>query len=314
MSLEFYDTASVYTCILPDVGIDKSLLKYSGMNSSAVLEAYSDKLVDSVPGFIESLGSSLGALNSIPNAVGLGAFLISMIMEVCIKGSTQTSDESSGLLKRVFGEEKASAVRDTMSEYLKRHHTFLNNEQRLQEEIRRLEAQLSGHLTTLRNSLLYDRQMSSRGFKIWVNGASFHLLMIIHEARLNVQAGKRESDYVDSIKVTIGWYLRDLENLLEKYKTYLTSITSIYIIRCYSPECAIVISPSCDLKNNEATCRIGIRSQSGCSDSEVIEGYIKNVFSRYEPITSLRNHFSNMKNNINSLINQHDPFTLPSLT
>ncbi|GLD71176.1 uncharacterized protein AKAME5_002249700 [Lates japonicus] len=72
-----------------------------------------------------------------------------------------------------------------MSEYLKRHRMFVTNEQRLREELRRLEGQLSGHLTILKNSLLYDGQMSSRGFKIWVNGASFHVQMLIHEARLD---------------------------------------------------------------------------------------------------------------------------------
>ncbi|KAM7401512.1 hypothetical protein PAMP_016821 [Pampus punctatissimus] len=206
-SLELYELALQSTCVLPDVGIDKSLLKYSGVNSNAALQAYSNELVNSVPDFIERLGSSLGSFTSIPNAVGLGALVISMIMEICLMTSEQPSEDSYSMLRRVFGEEKASGVRDTMSEYLKRHRMFINDRQQLQKEMQRLEKQLSGHLTILRNSLLHDGQMSSRGFKIWVNGASFHLQMLIHEARLNVQAGKRASGYLYTIKTTTDIYL-----------------------------------------------------------------------------------------------------------
>ncbi|KAM7401531.1 hypothetical protein PAMP_016839 [Pampus punctatissimus] len=314
LSLQFYETALRSTCVLPDVGIDESLLKYSGVNSNAALEAYSNELVNSVPDFIEKLGSSLGSFTSIPNAVGLGALVISMIMEITMKSSTQPSEDTYSMLRRVFGEEKASGVRDTMSEYLKRHRLFINNEQRLREEIRRLETQLSGHLTILRNSLLHDGQMSSRGFKIWVNGASFHLQMLIHEARLNVKAGKRESGYVESIQAAITLYLQHLDNLLNEYKHYKISKTYVYWFQCYSPDCAMVFSPHCVLSNLESkrTCEISNYNQPGCSGSEISKGFNDNVFSKYEPISSLRSHFLKFKNNIHSLINQHDDFTLPT--
>jgi len=179
--------------ILPDVGIDESLLKFSGPDSNAVLqEEFSNKeMLTRVPDYINSFGSALAALNKVPNAVGIGALVISLTVEIIIKSDTQTTDDDTySLLRRVFGEEKASSVRDTMSEYLKRHRMYMNNDQRLREEIRRLEQQLSKDLTVLRNSILLDGQMSSRGFKIWVNGAAFHLQMLIHEARLEIQAGK----------------------------------------------------------------------------------------------------------------------------
>ncbi|KAM7421810.1 hypothetical protein PAMA_010050 [Pampus argenteus] len=314
-SLELYETAFRSTCVLPDVGIDESLLKYSGVNSNAELQAYSNELVNSVPGFIDRLGSSLGLFTSIPNAVGLGALVISMIMEICLMTSAQQREDSYSMLRRVFGEEKASGVRDTMSEYLKRHRMFVNDRQQLQEEMRRLEVQLSGHLTVLKNSLLHDGQMSSRGFKIWVNGASFHILMLIHEARLNVQAGKRASGYLYTIKTTIDIYLQDLDNLLEKFKTYKTSITSltvtgtcVYYTGCFS---------SCYVKNTETKCearqyRNPDKLHDPCKGSDMTKAYINHVFSKYEPIISLKNHFSDIKNNIYSLINQHDEFTLPS--
>ncbi|KAF7655431.1 hypothetical protein LDENG_00055580 [Lucifuga dentata] len=205
-ALEFYESA-LQTCLLPDVGIDGSLLRFSGTDSNAVLQAYSMDLAAKLPGYTNALGSALGPMTSVPNAVGLGAFILSIIMEFCIAtfslGSTQM--DSSSMIQRVFGQEKASDVRDTMSEYLKRHRMFIDNDQKLMEEVKTLERQLSGHLTRLRNSLLHDGQMSSRGFKIWVNGAAFHIQMLIHAARLSAQTGKQEPDFGTINRVINGF-------------------------------------------------------------------------------------------------------------
>ncbi|CAM4720589.1 unnamed protein product [Leuciscus chuanchicus] len=219
-ALWFYNQALWTPCLLPDVGIDESLLKYSGSDSNAVLQAYSNDMANSVPGYIRGLGSVWGPMASIPNAVGLGALVISLIMELFIKSSGQNRENTYSLLQRVFGEEKASSVRDTMSEYLKRHRTHIKDDQKIREEISGLEKQLSNHLTILTNSLLHDDQMSSRGFKIWVNGAAFHVQMLIHEARLNIQTGKPASVYLNAIEAAINLYLQELDDLLEKYKTY----------------------------------------------------------------------------------------------
>ncbi|XP_062272342.1 uncharacterized protein LOC133978033 [Scomber scombrus] len=302
------------TCVMPDVGIDESLLKFSGVNSNAMLQTYSNELVNSVPGFVTRLGSALGGLTSIPNAVGFGALVISLILEIFIKSSTQTKDDSYTMLKRVFGEEKASGVRDTMSESVTRYRTFINDNQRLLVEIRRLEAMLSIHLTSLKNSLLHDNQMSSRGFKMWVNGASFHVQMRIHEARLNIPAGRGASDYIDSIKITISLYLQDLERLLEKYKTYKISTTQLEADSdCSCPGFGCYCDASnCFIRNTEKNCEI-YSNQNPCNGCGMVKAYMNHVFSKYEPISSLRNHFSNINNNINVLIYQQDVFILPSI-
>ncbi|KAL3059363.1 hypothetical protein OYC64_011315 [Pagothenia borchgrevinki] len=178
--LEVYQKTLGDKCILPDVGIDESLLKYSGTDSNTALQVYSNEMVNLVPGFIDSLGSSLGAFTPVPNAVGLGALVISFIMELIVIGTAAQTESSDSMLRRVFGEEKASGVRDTVSDYLTRHRMFMQNEDQLKGELRRLEQQLSSQLTILKNSLLHDQQMSTRGFKIWVNGAAFHVQMLIH--------------------------------------------------------------------------------------------------------------------------------------
>ncbi|XP_056095000.1 uncharacterized protein LOC130073549 isoform X2 [Rhinichthys klamathensis goyatoka] len=261
-----------YPQVLPDVGIDESLLKYSGPDSNAALQAFSNEMLNSVPGYISGLGSAFGPLTSVPNAVGLGALVISMIIEIAIKSSTQKSDDDTySLLRRVFGEEKASSVRDTMSEYLKRHRMSMNNDQLLREDIKRLEHQLSHHLTILRNSLLQDGQMSSRGFKIWVNGAAFHVQMLIHGARLGVQANETASDYVHQIKAAINMYLQYLVPLLKEHKTY--------------------------------------KIKDG---GQIWTAFMDVVYSNYEPITGLKSYFLNIKYNLNSRIHERGSFTLPS--
>lgn len=299
---EFYRIALSNPCLLPDVNIDESLQRYSGLDSNSVLETYSDGLVSAVPGYIESLGSSLGSLTLIPNAVGLGALVISMIIELCISGASQTGDDSFSMLRRVFGEEKASAVRDTMTEYLRRHQTSINNNQRLREEIQRLERQLSKDLTVLRNSLLHDGQMSTRGFKIWVNGASFHLQMLIHEARLNPQA-----DSVNRIRSTISLYLQDLNHLLERYKTHQDIVTIHETATCFMEACDY----SCYIKNDK--CKVFRNNERDpCDGSQLTEAFMRLLVSHIRSV--MDNHFINIRNNLTYLINQHGSFTLPKRT
>ncbi|XP_049442407.1 uncharacterized protein LOC125894812 isoform X3 [Epinephelus fuscoguttatus] len=312
-SYQVYQATLQRTCFLPDVGIDESLLKYSGINSNAVLQSYSNELVSMVPDYIEKFGSSLGAVTSFPNAVGLGALVISMIMELIMKSRTETTEDSYSMFRRVFGEEKASSVRDTMSEYVRRHRMFMINDQLLQEELMRLERQLSKDLTILRNSLLHDQQMSTRGFKIWVNGASFHVQMLIHRARLNTRTGRQISDNVHTIETAISLYLMDLDRLLEKYKTHMSnSIT----FKHTSGFCATGMGCSrdtCTVTYYEGNCRIEkLNENKPCREPEFKMAYMNQIVSNYEPISGLKSHFSNIKNNLNSLINQRGSFTLPS--
>ncbi|KAK2915595.1 hypothetical protein Q8A73_006189 [Channa argus] len=150
ISLLVYEAALREPCLLPDVGIDESLLKYSGLDSNSELQTFSNELLNSMPGYVDRLASTLAPMTSVPNAVGLGALVISMIMEICIKSTSQPNDDSYSMLLRVFGEEKASAVRDTMSTYLWRHQMTMKDKKKLQAEIQRLEHQLSNKLNILK--------------------------------------------------------------------------------------------------------------------------------------------------------------------
>lgn len=307
-----YENALQYQpCLLPDVGIDESLLKYSGSDSNAVLHAFSEEMVNKVPDYINSLGSVLSPMTS--NAVGLGALVISLIIEIIIKGRTQTSENTYSLFRRVFGEEKASSVRDTMSEYLKRHRIYMNNDRRLQWEISRLEKQLSNHLTILRNSLLQDGQMSSRGFKIWVNGAAFHVQMLIHEARLNIQNDKPASDDLNAIEAAIDVYLQYLDHLLDEYKTYKINSRMFRTIADWSYPYSKLI---CHMENKKIKSCIRDVQYDGlpnpCYNPKTLTAFMDTLYSNYEPIKGLKSYFLNIKNNLKSLIHQRGSFTLTS--
>lgn len=90
--MEIYSTAAQHRCLLSDI---EDLLKNSGTDSRALLQSYIDRL-----------GSAFGALTVIPNGVGLGALVISMILEIVIKSTSQASPNSYSLLRRVFEKRK----------------------------------------------------------------------------------------------------------------------------------------------------------------------------------------------------------------
>lgn len=313
---QIYEDALKYQrCLLPDIGIDESLQKYSGLDSNAVLQAYSEEMLKTAQGQINHLGSVLSPMTS--NAVGLGAFVISLIIEIIIKGGTQKSENTYSMFRRVFGEEKASSVRDTISEYVKRHRIYMNNDQQLVAEISRLEKQLSNHLTILRNSLLHDEQMSSRGFKIWVNGAALHILMLIHETRLNIQTNQLKSENlaINDIKRAIDLYLENLKDLLHIHKTYNYKINS-QMFRTYSdwgyPYSRVV----CWMEHIQIkSCIICVeydRLPEACHHKEVQNTFINIVYSKYEQINGLESYFLKIRKNLRSLIHQSVSFALPS--
>ncbi|CAB1317691.1 unnamed protein product, partial [Coregonus sp. 'balchen'] len=173
---------------LPDVGIGDSLLRYSGLNASVVLLDHSAQLlafVDSqAPAYVASLGATLAGLSSVPNAVGIGALVVSMILEI--------------------------------SAAAKRYRMHVGASERLLNDTRRLEAELSVQLTRLKNSMLHDGHMSSRALKHGVNGATFHSQMLVHQARL-------EQDNGTAAHAALGSYLQELHPLLAEYRRYRSS-------------------------------------------------------------------------------------------
>ncbi|KAI9529371.1 hypothetical protein NQZ68_011076 [Dissostichus eleginoides] len=126
-----------------------SLLSYSGLNSYDVLDSYRDQVFD-VPGAVEKLGAALAGFKAVPNAVGLGALIISMILESVGKSLGKQTMGTAEMLQRVFAEEKGNEVRDLMDEYLKRLRINLGKPQLQLAETRQIEIDLSAQLTRLK--------------------------------------------------------------------------------------------------------------------------------------------------------------------
>ncbi|KAF7709790.1 hypothetical protein C0J45_3064 [Silurus meridionalis] len=91
---------------------------------------------------------------NVPNAVGLCALVISILLDIAIGSLVKSGnvDNKLGMMRRVFAEEKASGVRDSMEEYIKRLGMYLHQPTKALEETERLERQLSEQLTRLKNS------------------------------------------------------------------------------------------------------------------------------------------------------------------
>ncbi|XP_048866784.1 uncharacterized protein LOC125740089 isoform X2 [Brienomyrus brachyistius] len=318
--------------VIPDITIDGSLLMYSGLNSTSVLEQHSSQmvsdLVSKVPNYMTNLGSSLSAFELVPNAVGLGALIISFLLDLTVSSLIKVPEDSPlNMMQRVFAEEKASGVRDSMDEYLKRLHKYVWEPEQALEETRRLEKQLSEQLTRLRNSMLKDGQMSSRAMKIWVNGAAFHAQMLIHEARLMMAGyGSKEEKNLDvrvaSVHNMVNHYQKDLEDLLKEYKSYKRTNMHLqievskcgfrYAFSCQHHMCYIYDEElGKSTRKNPRTLFHDYYEKSICHGS--LDAYINYMFSNWGQIKKLSEYFTVLNTNIRELITQNRNFTMKNV-
>ncbi|KAF5901342.1 uncharacterized protein DAT39_008952 [Clarias magur] len=306
--------------LIPDVGIDFSLVKYSKMNSAAELENSMKQTLqdihDRFPDYVQSLGCALAAFKKVPNAVGLGAVAVSIALELIVKTQEEDRDSTMYMMRRVFAEEKASGVRDSMDEYMKRLRMYLHQPTRALEETERLEKQLSEQLTRLKNSMLHDDQMSSRSLKHWTNGAAFHLQMLIHAARLKTQSSTGYQEelqvHVASIESVIDCYQFDLEELLKLYKTYKKTTISLthpakWLTLVYFPSALVLMNywvvKDKDLEKETPVVFCPFGKPGDLS-------YVDYMFNNWDQLKDLKNYFSDLKENVKDLIIQKAEFKL----
>ncbi|KAJ8411238.1 hypothetical protein AAFF_G00172440 [Aldrovandia affinis] len=300
---------------MPDLGIDRSLLVYSGLNSTAVLQDYSGQLRQhpeiNANAYTKDVATALGGFTSIPNAVGLSALLISIVIELAFAfRRSEPSEDAAGLLRRVFAEEKSSAVRDLLHEYVNRYGMYLHDEKRMLEETQRLEHQLSAQLTRLRNSMLLDGHVSSRALKQWVNGAAFHAQMVIHIARLG------EGDSAPP-RAVITRYRTEAKKLLSRYKEYKApkfwvqysaglscqkSARRKRLFGAYTMACTM-----CDSELGTAVFLTEPHRPEECNNG-LVEAYLDHMFSVSDQIPGMEKYFSELDINLDELIAQHGTF------
>ncbi|KAK2869615.1 hypothetical protein Q7C36_001486 [Tachysurus vachellii] len=312
--------------LIPDVSIDGSLVKYSGLNSTSELEnSITEMLKDARSWLKENRDSVLSDFSNVPNSVGLGAMVLSIAVELIInteEEKKENKDSTSDMMRRVFSEKKASGVRDTMEEYMKCLRMYLHEPTSALEETQRLEKQLSKKLTRLKKSMLHGKQMSSRSLKHWTNGAAFHLQMLIHEARLKMQSTTEQEaqlqDHQVPIITALECYQSQLEELLKKYKTYKKSTISVTNpLPWYIKLAALLWNPFLFhlfvVKDEEFDRRspalyFPYVSRTGFSDD-----YVNYMFDNWAQLKELKQYFSDLKGKIKDLILQNDEFKIQKL-
>ncbi|KAG7470618.1 hypothetical protein MATL_G00115800 [Megalops atlanticus] len=306
--------------LLADVGIDRCLLAYSGLDSTAVLQRnYSSRLQGSGRHLREvgrlgaellgAVGPMLAAETPFPLAVGIGAVVVSTLLGKILASPGESTVD---LLQRIFAEQKENEVRDLMGEYLKRHQMYVFDTRKLQEELQYWERLLSAQLTRLKNAMLRDGHMSSGTLKIWVNGAAFHSQMLIHLARLQ-PGGSTPA------RVAICTYQEDLQELLDKYRRYKAS--SIVLERREAIEVNVSVSMypvdheifgyeihDRELKRKGEIDIDDINIPSYVSYSSVVQAYVDRMFSQCEQITGMRQYFRDTLRNLDTLIAQRGEF------
>ncbi|XP_030264018.1 uncharacterized protein LOC115575814 isoform X2 [Sparus aurata] len=197
--------------------VNKTINMFTSLESSDNLTQHYEKRQMETGGhaadWTKSLMEKLAALTPAPELAGLGALAITIIIDIIIDNSSGPPEESTKeALRCVFAEEKASEVWDHIDECLKRCVMHINNTEELVGDIRRIEVQLSAAITRLKNSMVRDGHMTSEALKAWVNGAAFHIQVLIHLVRLG---GIQSCDPVERLTSA---YLSDLDPLFKKHR------------------------------------------------------------------------------------------------
>ncbi|XP_030262686.1 uncharacterized protein LOC115575053 [Sparus aurata] len=198
----------------PDLRVNRGIRMFTSLDSSDNLTQHYEKrkmeTEVSAADWIKTLVEQLGPLTPAPALVGLGALAIALLIDINSSDPPEESTEEA--LQCVFAEEKASEVWDHIDECLKRCVMHIDNTEELVCDIRRIEVKLSATITKLKNSMVRDEHMTSEALKAWVNGAAFHIQVLIHLVRLG---GTQSCDPVERL---ISSYLRDLDLLFKKHK------------------------------------------------------------------------------------------------
>ncbi|XP_028456041.1 uncharacterized protein LOC114570042 [Perca flavescens] len=283
----------------PDLRVIKSIVMFAGLKSSDTLRQHYEKRKRETGGsaddlinlyaadWIKSLVDKLADLTPASALAGLGALVIAIIIDSASLSPPEESTKDA--LRSVFAEEKASEVWDQIDECLKRCEMHINNDHELVTDIRRIEVQLSTALTKLKNSMVRDGHMSSQALKAWVNGAAFHVQMLIHLVRLG---GTQTCDPVERLLST---YLRDLDTLFKEHREMVKAKCSVKRIVVFD------ILPVKFLVDDDL--KLEYRMSGFGSFKEYFEAYYDHRYRRQK--SDIERYFSDIRKN---LVNQRGYF------
>ncbi|KAL7378991.1 hypothetical protein ABVT39_021668 [Epinephelus coioides] len=212
----------------PDLRVSRSIKMFTSLESSDNLRQHYEtrkmEAGDVAADLIKNLVDKLADLETAPQLAGLGALAVAVFIDVITFSPPEESTKDA--LRCVFAEEKASEVWDQIDECLKRCMMHINDDDELRSNISRIECQLSAALTKLKNSMVKDGHMTSPALKAWVNGAAFHVQMLIHLVRLG---GIQTCDPVERI---LSVYQSDIDPLFRKHKEMIEEKSSMKRMTC----------------------------------------------------------------------------------
>ncbi|XP_051276096.1 uncharacterized protein LOC127374591 [Dicentrarchus labrax] len=215
----------------PDLTVNKSIGMFTSLSSSEYLNQHFQRSKmeagDCAADWIKKLVEKLANFTPVPQLAGLGALAISVIIDVV--SFVPPEETVKNTLQSVFAEEKTSEIWDQIDECLKRCVMHIDNDDELKSDLERIECQLSAALTKLKNFMMRDGHKSSQALKAWVNGAAFHIQMLIH--LLILKRSHNLHNLHTQLHNLLLMYPIDLDLLFEKHKQMVKGKCTVRKIR-----------------------------------------------------------------------------------
>ncbi|XP_042249297.1 uncharacterized protein LOC121884508 isoform X2 [Thunnus maccoyii] len=277
----------------PDVKVNQNIVKFCSLDSSDMLRQHYERRMgvsDCAPDWIKNLAEKLGAFMSAPELAGLGALAVAIFIDIVSFSPPEESMKDA--LRCVFAEEKASEVWDQIDECLKRCMMHINDDQKLSSDLQRIECQLSAALTKLKNSMLRDGHMTNEALKAWVNGAAFHIQMLIHLVRLGGTVT------CNTVKTLISVYQTELDQLFKEHEK-MTEKKCTVLFKVGEMFQSVFVLVDEDAKRHTLNFHNFRRA-------EFQKLYYDHRYGQQKRETE--NHFNYMRENLQSLVSQRDSF------
>lgn len=283
----------------PDLTVNRKLQTLTGRSCSDSLKLHLKGKIDrspfKAPDIMKALVEKLAGLSPSPELAGLGALAVAIFIDSFLVDSP--GDSTKSVLQEVLAEQKVSEVWDLVDETLKRCEMHLANRRQLISDLQRLEAALSMALTRLKNSVLRDGQITSQALKIWVNGATFHLHMLIHQKRLE---GATSCPHVENL---ISIYKEDLGRLFRKHEEMIKSKCVLWRMS----------SRDGDAPWRDPLFLINERSESTSIDEDIdyeeyLQVYYQHQYGRQED--EIKRYFSEIQRDLQQLLCQRGHLSL----
>ncbi|KAG7505957.1 hypothetical protein JOB18_043901 [Solea senegalensis] len=277
----------------PDLTVDKNIVMFCGLESSKKLKGHFEKRKSqSFPtaDWIKKLAEVLADLVLDPKLAGLGALSVAIIIDVL----SASPDGTQKALEKVFADQKAFMVWNLVDECLKRCRAYIDDEDKLRSNIGRIEVELSAALTTLKNSMLAENQISSQAVRAWVNGVAFHIHMMIHLVRLG-----GISNY-DPVTQYLTIYQKEVDQVFKQHRVMIES-------KCWcqfnSEMDAFSMSPAIQFLVDENS--VPYLYQDGDYNSH-FKAFYEHRYGRQE--SAIRQYFRDVEQNLHGLVHQEGRF------